>query len=73
MYKWEKKAGKNVKKSKSRDYSWRAKLVRNKKKIYLGRKNRGARKVIRTPRLRKKSISGKTKQGKNVRKSGSGD
>ena len=42
--------------------SWRG------KKIYLGRKNHGARKVIRTPRLRKKNISGKIKQGKKCKK-----
>ena len=34
------------------------------KKIYLGKKNRGARKLTRTPRLRKKFISSK----KNIKK-----
>ena len=49
-------------------FSWRG------KKNKLGTKIHGARKVILTPRLRKKNISGKTKQGKKCKKkSGSGD
>ena len=44
------------------DYSQRAQLARKKK--YLGRKNRGVRKVILTPWLRKKYISGKTNREK---------
>ena len=61
-----------LRKNEPRDYSRRAQLAR--KKNILGTKIHGARKVILTPRLRKKNISGKTKQGKKCKKkSGSGD
>ena len=53
-----------LRKNEPRDYSRRAQLARKKK--YLGRKNRGACKVIQTPRLRKKKYKWQNKTGKKM-------
>ena len=62
------KKEKMLRKNELRDYSRRTQLAWNKKKIYLGIKNRGPRKLTRTPWLRKKMYKWQNKIGKKCKK-----